>query len=118
MKRHLISDVPVGAFLSGGIDSPLVVAKMRSVSAADIEVFTIGTGEEATDETEDAMAYAQEFGVEHRIECMDPANAFAFLDDVIESCGEPFGDYSIFPTMMVSRLASRNYKVMLSGDGG
>lgn len=118
VKRHLISDVPVGAFLSGGIDSPLVVAKMRSVSAAHIEVFTIGTGEEATDETQDAMAYAQEFGVAHRIECMDPAKALDFMEDVIESCGEPFGDYSLFPTMMVSRLASQNYKVMLSGDGG
>ncbi|WNM58136.1 asparagine synthase (glutamine-hydrolyzing) [Candidatus Nitrospira allomarina] len=118
VKRHLISDVPVGAFLSGGIDSPLVVAKMRSVSAGPIEVFTIGTGEKATDETQDAVAYAKEFGVKHRIECMDPAKALDFLDDVIESCGEPFGDYSIFPTMMVSRLASQNYKVMLSGDGG
>ncbi|MGP0591595.1 asparagine synthase (glutamine-hydrolyzing) [Nitrospira sp. T9] len=118
VKRHLISDVPVGAFLSGGIDSPLVVAKMRSVSAGPVEVFTIGTGEKATDETQDAMAYAKEFGVKHRIECMDPAKAVDFLDDVIESCGEPFGDYSLFPTMMVSRLASQNYKVMLSGDGG
>ncbi|GJL61281.1 MAG: asparagine synthetase B [Nitrospirales bacterium] len=118
VKRHMISDVPVGAFLSGGIDSPLVVAKMRSVSAVPIEVFTIGTGELATDETQDAMAYAQDFGVEHRIESMDPAKALDFLEDVIESCGEPFGDYSIFPTMMVSRLASQNYRVMLSGDGG
>jgi asparagine synthase (glutamine-hydrolysing) len=118
VKRHLISDVPIGAFLSGGIDSPLVVAKMRSISAAPIETFTIGTGEDATDETMDAMAYAQEFGVKQTIECMNPDRALDLLDDVIESCGEPFGDYSIFPTMMVSRLASRNYKVMLSGDGG
>jgi asparagine synthase (glutamine-hydrolysing) len=57
VRRHLISDVPVGAFLSGGIDSPLVVAKMRSVSASPIQTFTIGTGEKQTDESLDAQAY-------------------------------------------------------------
>ncbi|MCZ6800652.1 MAG: asparagine synthase (glutamine-hydrolyzing), partial [Nitrospirae bacterium] len=118
VKRHLISDVPVGAFLSGGIDSPLVVAKMRLASSSAMEAFTIGTGDEATDETSDAMAYAREFGIEHFVETMLPAQSLDFIDDVIDSCGEPFGDYSMFPTMMVSRLASQKYKVMLSGDGG
>lgn len=118
VKRHLVSDVPVGAFLSGGIDSPLIVAKMHEVCEAPIKAFTIGTGEAATDETRDAMAYAGAFGVEQHIECMDSGKALDFLDDVIAACGEPFGDYSIFPTMMVSRLASQSYRVMLSGDGG
>ena len=118
VKRHLISDVPVGAFLSGGIDSPLVVAKMRSASTGAIRAFTIGTGEAATDESKDAMMYAREIGVEHTVEQVTPDDALGFIDDVIDACGEPFGDYSMFPTLMVSRLASRDYKVMLSGDGG
>ncbi len=118
VRRHLISDVPVGAFLSGGIDSPLVVAKMRCLSSSPIKAFTIGTNEGATDESLDAIRYAQDLGVEHVVETLSPTDALERLHDVIDACGEPFGDYSIFPTMMVTRLASRNYKVMLSGDGG
>lgn len=118
VKRHLISDVPVGAFLSGGIDSPLVVAKMRSVGTSAIQTFTIGTGEPQTDESLDAQAYAKEFGVEHQVEYVHPDQALNLITDVIDACGEPFGDYSIFPTLMVSRMASRDCKVVLSGDGG
>ncbi len=118
VKRHLISDVPVGAFLSGGIDSPLVVAKMRSVSSKAIETFTIGTGEKHTDESADAQAYAKEIGVKHTVDYISPDQVQALTADVIDACGEPFGDYSIFPTLMVSRLAGRDHKVMLSGDGG
>ncbi|MBI5055582.1 MAG: asparagine synthase (glutamine-hydrolyzing) [Nitrospirae bacterium] len=118
VKRHLVSDVPVGAFLSGGIDSPLVVAMMRSVSTNAINTFTIGTGERETDESEDAMTYAREIGVECKVEHSTPGQAVDLIDDVIDACGEPFGDYSIFPTLMVSRLASRDHKVVLSGDGG
>lgn len=118
VKRHLISDVPVGAFLSGGIDSPLVVAKMRAACSNAIQTFTIGTGEKETDESYDAQAYAKEIGVEHLVEYISPDRALELIDKVIDACGEPFGDYSIFPTLMVSRLASRNHKVVLSGDGG
>jgi asparagine synthase (glutamine-hydrolysing) len=118
VKRQLISDVPVGAFLSGGIDSPLVVAKMKSAGTGTIRTFTIGTGEEATDESTDAMRYARELGVEQTVEHVKPDTALDLIDNVIDACGEPFGDYSMFPTMMVSHLASRDYKVMLSGDGG
>ena len=118
VKRHLISDVPVGAFLSGGIDSPLVVAKMRSANTCAIRAFTIGTGEDPTDESKDAMMYAREIGVEHTVEHVTSDQALDLIDDVIDACGEPFGDYSFFPTMIVSQLASRDYKVMLSGDGG
>lgn len=118
VKRHLISDVPVGAFLSGGIDSPLVVAKMRSVSTNPINTFTIGTGEKETDESKDAQAYAKELGVEHQIGYISSDQALELIPDVIDACGEPFGDYSIFPTLMISKLAGHNHKVMLSGDGG
>ena len=118
VKRHLISDVPVGAFLSGGIDSPLVVAKMRSASSKVIETFTIGTGEKHTDETADAQAYAREIGVEHTVGYISREQVLDLTADVIEACGEPFGDYSVFPTLLVSRLARREHKVVLSGDGG
>lgn len=118
VKRHLISDVPVGAFLSGGIDSPLVVAKMRSASSKVIETFTIGTGEKHTDETADARAYAREIGVEHTVGYISRDQVLDLTADVIDACGEPFGDYSVFPTLMVSRLARREHKVVLSGDGG
>lgn len=118
VRRHLVSDVPVGAFLSGGIDSPLVVAKMRSVSANPIRTFTIGTGEKKTDESLDAQAYAKEIGVEHKIEYVRTEQVLDLVADVIDACGEPFGDYSIFPTLLAARLASRDHKVVLSGDGG
>lgn len=118
VKRHLISDVPVGAFLSGGIDSPLVVAKMRAVSTSAIQAFTIGTDEATTDESEDASMYARQIGVAHTLEHVTPDKTLDLLDKVINACGEPFGDYSMFPTMIVSYLASQNFKVMLSGDGG
>ena len=118
VKRHLVSDVPVGAFLSGGIDSPLVVAKMRSVSSNNIQTFTIGTGQKETDESLDAQAYAREIGVKHKVEYISPDQALSMVSDVIDACGEPFGDYSVFPTLMVSRLAGRDHKVVLSGDGG
>lgn len=118
VKRHLISDVPVGAFLSGGIDSPLVVAKMRSASSNAIQTFTIGTGEKDTDESMDARAYAKEIGADHTVEYITQEQALGLMKDVIDACGEPFGDYSVFPTLMVSRLAARDHKVVLSGDGG
>ena len=118
VERQLVSDVPVGAFLSGGIDSPLVVAKMRSANNGSMRAFTIGTDGDQTDESADAIIYAREFGIEHTVEHINPDNAVELIDDVIEACGEPFGDYSMFPTILVSRIASREFKVMLSGDGG
>ncbi len=118
VRRQLISDVPVATFLSGGIDSPLVAAKMVSVSSGPVRAFTIGTDAAATDESADAAAYAQELGLVHVLERFSPTQAFDLLGDVIAACGEPFADYSIFPTMLVCRLASREVKVMLSGDGG
>lgn len=118
VRRHLVSDVPVGVFLSGGIDSPLVTAKMRAVSNGPVRAFTIGTQGDQHDETPDASAYAQALGVEHTIEHVAPATVPALLAQVVASCGEPFADYSLFPTMLVSRLARHSVTVVLSGDGG
>jgi asparagine synthase (glutamine-hydrolysing) len=118
VRRHMVSDVPLGTFLSGGVDSPLVAAKMRAVSNGTVRAFTIGTSGDHLDESSDAAAYAREIGVEHIVEHATSETALQMLDDVVAACGEPFADYSMFPTMLVSRLARRQVKVMLSGDGG
>ena len=118
VRRHLVSDVPLGIFLSGGIDSPLLTAKMRAASNAAVRAFTIGTQENHLDESPDAIAYAREIGVEHNIEYIVTEKALTMLDDVVASCGEPFADYSVFPTMLIARLARQHVKVVLSGDGG
>jgi len=118
VKRQLVSDVPIGAFLSGGIDSPLVCAKMQAACSTRMRAFTIGTGGDITDESEDAIRYAKEIGIDQTVKHVDPRDAINMLDDVIKSCGEPFGDFSIFPTLLVSKLAREEFTVMLSGDGG
>lgn len=118
VRRQMVSDVPLGAFLSGGIDSPLVVAKMRAASGGSLTSFTIGTAGSSLDESQDAAAYAQELGVEQVLQQVTPDDALGLLDDVVSACSEPFADYSIFPTLLVSRLARTRVKVMLSGDGG
>jgi asparagine synthase (glutamine-hydrolysing) len=116
--RHLASDVPLGTFLSGGIDSPLVTAKMKQLHQAPVHAFTLGTQGDELDESTDALAYAREIAVQHTLYHVTPGEALGMLDDVITSCGEPFADYSIFPTMLISRLARDHVTVMLSGDGG
>ena len=118
VRRQLVSDVPVGAFLSGGIDSPLVVSKMCAVASERVRAFTIGTSDPRSDETSDAEAYARELAVAHTIERVTEDQARALVNDAIDACGEPFGDYSVIPTLFVSQLAARNFKVVLSGDGG
>jgi asparagine synthase (glutamine-hydrolysing) len=118
VRRHMVSDVPLGTFLSAGVDSPLVTAKMRAVSNGTIRAFTIGTGGDHLDESSDAAAYAREIGVEHIVEHATSETALQMLDDVVAACGEPFADYSMFPTMLVSLLARQHVKVILSGDGG
>jgi asparagine synthase (glutamine-hydrolysing) len=118
VRRQLVSDVPVGTFLSGGIDSPLVAAKMCAASNRPVPAFTIGMNDDLQDETPDALTYARELGVEHYVECISPDHASAMIGDVVAACGEPFADFSIFPTMMVAAMARRHVTVMLSGDGG
>jgi asparagine synthase (glutamine-hydrolysing) len=118
VDRQMVSDVPVGAFLSGGIDSPLVVAKMLESGHSRIRTYTIATDNASSDESDDARRYAAELGVEQVVERITAEQALALLPDVIEASSEPFGDYSIFPTMLVSKLSSEEFTVMLSGDGG
>jgi asparagine synthase (glutamine-hydrolysing) len=118
VARHLVSDVPVGVFLSGGIDSPLVAAEACRHVGGELPAFTIGVLDRDMDESEDARRYAQELGLVHLVHRVDPRAAIKRLDDVIDACSEPSADFSIIPTMMLSELARTRVKVALSGDGG
>ncbi|HEY7816859.1 MAG TPA: asparagine synthase (glutamine-hydrolyzing), partial [Vicinamibacteria bacterium] len=117
VKLHLASDVPLGAFLSGGIDSSAVVATMARSSSAPVKTFSIGFSEPEFNELDKARLIARRFGTDHHEIVLEP-NAVDVIDDLVWYLDEPFGDPSALPTYMVSRLASRHVKVVLSGDGG
>lgn len=118
VRRQMVSDVPIGAFLSGGIDSPLVTAVMQTLSHQPVTAFTAKSDDPRYDESEDAIAYAKQWGIQHVVKEFSSDDVLTFLPDVVSAGTEPFGDYSIFPTMLVSRLARSRVTVMLSGDGG
>ena len=115
---ELLSDVPLGAFLSGGIDSPLVSYYAQRATTEPLKAFTIGSDSPVHDETEDAKAYAAMMGLDHRTALMDSGDAQSIIADVGRSLHEPMADYSIIPTFLVSKLARKSVKVALSGDGG
>jgi asparagine synthase (glutamine-hydrolysing) len=117
VRLHLIADVPVGAFLSGGVDSSIVVALSAGRVAGPLETFSIGFREEAFSELPYAREVAGWFGTRHAEEVVTP-DAASLLDDLTRFYDEPFADPSAVPTFLVSRLASRRVKVALSGDGG
>jgi asparagine synthase (glutamine-hydrolysing) len=117
VRLQLEADVPVGAFLSGGLDSSALVATMRGVASGPVHTFSIGFGEEDFDETAHARAVAASLGTEHREEILRP-NCLDLVQEVSRFLDEPFADNSILPTFLVSRMARRHVKVALSGDGG
>src|SRR5262245_27052639 len=117
IKGHLLSDVPLGAFLSGGIDSSLVVGLMSEVSGARVKTFSIGFDEPAFDELEHARRVAQHFDTDHHEFVVKP-DAIGILDRLVWHFDEPFADSSAIPTWYVSEMARRHVTVVLSGDGG
>jgi asparagine synthase (glutamine-hydrolysing) len=117
VKRRLMSDVPLGAFLSGGLDSSIVVALMAQLSERPVRTFTIGFDEAPYSEVEDARAVARHLGTDHTETTVRPS-AFEILPDLVWHCDEPFGDSSAVPTYYVSRAAREHVTVALSGDGG
>ncbi len=117
VKLCMVSDVPLGAFLSGGIDSSSVVATMARLSEQPIKTFSIGFREEAYDESRHAREVAKAFNTEHHELILDP-DISGFLEDLAWHLDEPLGDSSAIPTYMVSKLAAGHVKVVLSGDGG
>lgn len=117
VQRHLIADVPVGAFLSGGIDSTVVTAMAAQLLNQPILTFSIGFRESQFNELPYARQVAQQYGT-HHVEEIVTADAASLLDQLCWHYDEPFADSSAIPTMLVSRLASQHVKVVLSGDGG
>ncbi|MGE5838269.1 MAG: asparagine synthetase B family protein, partial [Acidobacteriota bacterium] len=116
VRLHLLSDVPVGAFLSGGVDSSIVVGLMAE-AAPKVTTFCIGFDEPEYDELPYARAVARHFGTEHHEFVVRP-DAVSILDSLIGHFDEPFADSSAIPTWYVSEIARRHVTVVLSGDGG
>ncbi|MBI3408473.1 MAG: asparagine synthase (glutamine-hydrolyzing) [Planctomycetes bacterium] len=117
VRLHLLADVPVGAFLSGGVDSSAVVACAAGGANEPIQTFSIGFHEEAFSELPFARQTAKRFGTVHREEIVTP-DAVRLIEDLSYFYDEPFADASAIPTFLVSQMASRHVKVVLSGDGG
>jgi asparagine synthase (glutamine-hydrolysing) len=117
VKMQLMSDVPLGAFLSGGIDSSSVVAAMSRSSSNPVKTFSIGFDDATYNELPYARAVAKRYGTEHTEEILDP-DIVDMVEKLVPHLDEPFGDFSIFPTYLVSEVARRDVKVILSGDGG
>ncbi|HEY2592760.1 MAG TPA: asparagine synthase (glutamine-hydrolyzing) [Chloroflexota bacterium] len=117
VRRRLIADVPLGAFLSGGMDSSSVVAEMAELSTTPVKTFSIGFGERDFDELRYARQVAQRFGTDHHEMVVEP-RALEVLPTLVRHYGEPYGDSSAIPTYYVAQMTRQHVTVALNGDGG
>ncbi len=118
VARRMVADVPVGTFLSGGIDSTLVTALAQAGAPGAVRTFTVGFGGEGQDEAAHAAAVARHLGTEHTELRLSPSDALQAVPDLHRWWDEPFADPSQLPTLLLCREARRHVTVALSGDGG
>jgi asparagine synthase (glutamine-hydrolysing) len=117
VRRQMVSDVPLGAFLSGGVDSPLVAAHMRRVSS-EVRAFTIGCTDPEYDESPVARAYAGALELENAVDSFGPEECLSLVQEGALAYSEPFADFSSLPSLLLCRSTRRHVTVALSGDGG
>jgi asparagine synthase (glutamine-hydrolysing) len=118
VRKEMISDVPLGVFLSGGIDSSAVAAMATHHTRGALKSFTIGFSDPSFDESNHARAVAAHLGTDHQVLVLEPSMLSDLVPEITSRLDEPFADPSIIPTYLLSRFARQHVKVALSGDGG
>lgn len=119
VRRRLVADVPVGVFLSGGIDSSAITAlAARHVPAGKLKTFSIGFAEPTFDESAFARRVAECFGTDHHVDVLSMEKARALLPEIVDRLDEPMGDSSLLPTYLLSRFTRQHVTVALGGDAG
>jgi asparagine synthase (glutamine-hydrolysing) len=117
VRRQMVSDVPLGSFLSGGVDSSIIVSAMSRASSQPIKTFSIGFANESYNELLFAREVAARYRTDHHETMLEP-QYLSMVEEVISHMDQPIGDFSVFPTLLISKVARKKVTVVLSGDGG